>query len=372
MSVLAETLRPPPPAAPARLAGRRLLLIGALPASLPPCPGWIAPYDPARLRHDGDPASRRASRIPSAPTISAATFFRASSGRRASTCDRDLRDRLSRRLRHRSSAPSSATTAAGSTCCSAASSISSSPFRSWSSSSPSWPCSGPASLNMYIAVSVVGWVFYARLMRGRGDGAEAGRLRGRRPRARLWRRCASSSATCCPTAIGSDHRLLDDRHGARHPARLEPRLSRPRRPAADRRMGRADRRRQELHQHGAGGSRSFRASPSCSPASASACSATASPTCCDAGGDDGRGAPLLSVVGPAGLDSTRRGGRWMLGRRRRSAGRRRRGARPRRRIRLGQEPDAALDRPPPAAAAAASPARCAGAASTCWRCPSAS
>ncbi len=45
------------------------------------------------------------------------------------------------------------------------------------------------------------------------------------------------------------HRLLDDRHGARHPAGLEPRLSRPRRPAAGRRMGRADRRRQELHDH---------------------------------------------------------------------------------------------------------------------------
>ena len=53
-----------------------------------------------------------------------------------------------------------------------------------------------------------------------------------------------------PNAITPDHRLLDDRHGAGHPARLQPGLSRPGRPAADGRMGRADRRRQELHDHG--------------------------------------------------------------------------------------------------------------------------
>ncbi len=69
-----------------------------------------------------------------------------------------------------------------------------------------------------------------------------------------------------PNAITPVHRLLGDRHGARHPAGLEPRLSRPRRAAADGGMGRADRRRQELHEHRPGGCRSSPASPSSSPA----------------------------------------------------------------------------------------------------------
>ena len=53
-----------------------------------------------------------------------------------------------------------------------------------------------------------------------------------------------------PNAITPVARLLDDRHGAGHPARLEPRLSRSRRAAAGGGVGRADRRRQELHDHG--------------------------------------------------------------------------------------------------------------------------
>ena len=61
---------------------------------------------------------------------------------------------------------------------------SSSPFRSWCSSSPSSPCSGPACVNMYVAVGVVGWVFYARLMRGRGAWCRSSATTP--PPARVW------------------------------------------------------------------------------------------------------------------------------------------------------------------------------------------
>ena len=220
--------------------------------------------------------------IPSAPTISAATSCRVSSGRRASTCDRlaarplfpvvfgtiigalrRLLWRLARhavrphrRSRHHLSVPGHR-------------------------HRHRRPCSGPGLLNMFIAVSVVGWVFYARLMRAevmtqkQADYAAAGRVLGYGELRIIFRHLL-------PNCHRLHHRLLDDRHGARHPARLQPRLSRPRRAAADGRMGRAGRRRQELPQHGLvdlglPGHRHRR-----SRASASACSATASPTCCGA------------------------------------------------------------------------------------------
>ena len=40
---------------------------------------------------------------------------------------------------------------------------------------------GPGLVNLYIAVSVVGWVFYARLVAAECRGAAPARLRGRRP-----------------------------------------------------------------------------------------------------------------------------------------------------------------------------------------------
>ena len=87
--------------------------------------------------------------------------------------------------------------------------------------------------------------------RTRRDYAAAGRVHGLRPTP------ASCFRHLLPNAVTPVLVYLDDRHGARHPARLEPRLSRPRRPAADGRMGRADRRRQELHDAPPGGSSIF-------------------------------------------------------------------------------------------------------------------
>ena len=182
---------------------------------------------------------------------------------------------------------------------------------------------------------------------------KAARLRGRRPGDGLHRR-AHHPAPPAAERDHADHRLLDDRHGAGHPARLEPRLSRPRRPAARGRMGRADRRRQELHDARPGGSRSFPASPSSSPASASACSATASPTCCGRAGDRGGSRSRSGALRTSFATRARHADRRRRHRSRRGAGR---GAGPRRRIRLGQERGAALDPGPGAARRAASRAR---------------
>jgi hypothetical protein len=106
---------------------------------------------------------------------------------------------------------------------------------------------GPGLLSMFIAVSVVGWSSTPSSC-GRMLGRSR-RLCRRRQGAGLWR-----SADHLPPSPAqrhhADHRLLDDRHGPRHPAGLEPRLSRPRRSAADGGMGRHHRRRQEFHEHG--------------------------------------------------------------------------------------------------------------------------
>ena len=96
---------------------------------------------------------------------------------------------------------------------------------------------GPGLVNMYIAIGVVGWVFYARLMRGRGAGACASTTMCRRPSVLGYGEPRILFRHILPNAIAADPRLLDDRHGARHPARLEPRLSRPRRAAARRPSG---------------------------------------------------------------------------------------------------------------------------------------
>ena len=226
---------------------------------------------------------------------------------------------------------------------------------------------GPGLCNMYIAIGVVGWVFYARLMRAevlvlRGqDYVAAARILGYGERRILL--------PPHPAQRGhADPRLLDDRHGARHPARLQPRLSRPRRAAAGGRVGRADRRRQELLDARHGGSRCSPASPSCSPASASASPATASPTCWG----PAMSAPVrgrCSTCGTCSVTFATPRGDARRRRRRRPRRRAGRGARPRRRVRLGQERDAALDPAAAARAGARSAARSTGRAATCWRMP---
>ena len=138
---------------------------------------------------------------------------------------------------------------------------------------------GPGLVNMYIAVGVVGWVFYARLMRGRGAGAAPARLRRRGHGAGLRRARASCSATSCRTRsrpilvywmtdmalailLGSSLGYLG--LGAQPPA-------------AEWGVLIADGKNfftQALVDHA-----SSPASPSCSAASASASPATASPTC---------------------------------------------------------------------------------------------
>ena len=218
-------------------------------------------------------------RIRSAPTISAATCFRASSAPTAI----DMQIAVFATTARSSSAPWSAR---------------------WSATIGGWPDAlfgrlvdavitfpflvlviaivavlGPGLINMYIAVGVVGWVFYARLMRRRSacrsrlDYAAAARVMGYSRRAHHL----------SPPAAQRHHpgdRLLDDRHGAGHPARIEPRLSRARRAAAAAEWGVliADGKNFMTHglvDLGLPGHRHRR-----SPASASACSATASPTCC--------------------------------------------------------------------------------------------
>ena len=95
----------------------------------------------------------------------------------------------------------------------------------------------------------VGWILYGRLMRGEIMAQRAARLCGGRPRDGL----RLGAHPVPPSAAERDLAgpgVLDDRHGAGDPAGIEPGLSRAWRAAAHRRMGRADRRWQELHDHG--------------------------------------------------------------------------------------------------------------------------
>ncbi len=95
---------------------------------------------------------------------------------------------------------------------------------------------GPGLRNMYIAISAVNWIIYARLMRGevlaqaQRDYAAAGRVMGYGP-------CRIIFRHLLPNAISPGPGLLDDGHGAGDPARLQPRLSRPGRAAADAEWG---------------------------------------------------------------------------------------------------------------------------------------
>ncbi len=58
---------------------------------------------------------------------------------------------------------------------------------------------GPGARSIYIAITLVGWVSYARIVRGEILVAETPGLRARRPARRGSATCASSPATCSPT-----------------------------------------------------------------------------------------------------------------------------------------------------------------------------
>ena len=148
---------------------------------------------------------------------------------------------------------------------------------------------GPGTRNIYIAITIVGWVSYARIVRGevlvakRQEYVLAAQRGG--PLERAHHRA--------PPAAERDHagdRLRDVRHRARHPRHRHARLPRPRRPAADAGLGVDDRRRAAVP-HDALAARDVpRPRGRHHRRSASRCSATASPTCC--GRSDGRAAAL--------------------------------------------------------------------------------
>ena len=109
---------------------------------------------------------------------------------------------------------------------------------------------GPGLLNMYIAVSMIGWVAYGRLVRGemlvqkQAEYAQAAKGMGYTSLARG--RQASAAERHCAV-----HHFLDDGHVAGHPTGRQPRLSGTGRAAADTGMGSDGGGRQELHDHGA-------------------------------------------------------------------------------------------------------------------------
>ena len=58
---------------------------------------------------------------------------------------------------------------------------------------------GPGARSIYIAITLVGWVSYARIIRGEMLVAEAPGVRARGARRRASATRGSSCATCCPT-----------------------------------------------------------------------------------------------------------------------------------------------------------------------------
>ena len=144
--------------------------------------GSVSALRSARLRLWRAARSRRAPRTPSAPTSSAATCSRApSAAAQHRSADRALRDHLPARS-------SAAVVGAHASAMSAASPTSL--FGRLVDLVVTFPflvlviaivaVLGPGLINMYIAVGVVGWVFYARLMRAEVLVQTQQRLRGRR------------------------------------------------------------------------------------------------------------------------------------------------------------------------------------------------
>ena len=144
---------------------------------------------------------------------------------------------------------------------------------------------GPGLQNMYIAVSMIGWIVYARLVRAEvlilrdAEYIQAARILGLFA---VADRAAPRSAQCHHARAGVRGFGCD----AVHPARDDAELSRPGRAAADAGMGRDDRRRARLSDAGVVGVGVSRSGDFAGRASASACLATASPICCAWGSDE--------------------------------------------------------------------------------------
>ena len=96
---------------------------------------------------------------------------------------------------------------------------------------------GPGTRSIYIAITLVGWVSYARIIRGE-------LLVAKRQEYVLAAQAAGFSRRAhhrAPPAAERDHagdRLRDVRHRPRHPGDRHARLPRPRHPAADAGLGR--------------------------------------------------------------------------------------------------------------------------------------
>ena len=137
---------------------------------------------------------------------------------------------------------------------------------------------GPGQRSIVIAITMVGWVSYARIVRGEI-------LVQKRLEYVLAARAAGLSDAPHhppPPAAQRDHagdRLLDERHRAVRARDRHAQLPRRGHPAADRRLGIDDRRR-PVADHVAVADRHVPGHRrSCSPASACPCSATASRSC---------------------------------------------------------------------------------------------
>ena len=223
---------------------------------------------------------------------------------------------------------------------------------------------GPGLLGVYIGITVVGWALYARLTR-----AEVLVLKDQQfvlaATSLGYSHTRVMFRHILPNVIRPNLVFSTARHRAQHPRARLAVVPRPRRAAARGRVGADDRRGPDAPAHRVVDLDDAGPRRSCSPASASASSATASPTASARGrrgragrerGDDprrrrggrvtgargragsgaaARGAePPHRVRGAAGLDHGR-GRRELLARRGRDEG-------ARRRVRLGQERDAAV------------------------------
>ncbi len=196
--------------------------------------------------------------------------------------------------------------------------------------------------NIYIAIALVGWVSYTRIVRGEV---------ARRERLRVRACCAAQPALADDAhhqpahASERDHagdRLRDVRHRPRHPRHRHAQLPRPGRAAADARLGRDDRRRSAVPDHPTWELATIPGFASSSPPSGCRCSATASPTSCDPNDRDERSSTVRDLHVRVPARARPRAGR----RRRLLRPAARRGPRPRRRIRLREDDGAARARRP--------------------------
>ena len=107
---------------------------------------------------------------------------------------------------------------------------------------------GPGLMSFYIAMALVGWVSYARLIRSQTLVVKHSDFvdRSQEPRLQPWADHVAAHPSQC---AGRRSRVLDVGCGSGDPVGSSGELSGPRRPAADRGMGDHGRRRAELHHH---------------------------------------------------------------------------------------------------------------------------